>query len=212
MGRIRTAGLVGLVLVLVGLGWGAATLWAQGPVGPDVALTRGAQALFGAEAPWAGTITSLAKAPLLWGSLAVGAVLAWLVGGGWRGALAVPMAWALAWLADKALRAVMFAPKPDPELIDVVSRSAASGLPSTFGLVWGAVFGVALWVRMTGPASLGRYGLIAAVLVVGMLARVVPGGHWPSQMVASTLVGVGLAGLAYACAKRVLGRRGAAQD
>jgi hypothetical protein len=203
-------GLVGVLraaLIPLAVLWGAATLWFQGPVGPDVALTQALQAAFGADTGWAQFLTSLAKAPLLGVSLTLGAALAVLFGGGWRGAGAVPAAWGLAWLADKGLRAVMFAPKPDPELVTVVSQSAASGLPSTFGLVWGAIFGVSLWVRATGAMGLARAGLIAAILLIGMAARIVPGGHWPSQMAASTLVGIGLAGLSYVVLTRVQ-RRG----
>jgi hypothetical protein len=113
---------------LVGLIVGAACLVIGGPLPGDVALTRGLQAAFGAEPLWAEFLTSTAKVPLLWGALLVGAGLAALIGG-WRAALATPVAYGLAWLADKGLRMVLFAPKPDPDLVAVASASSASGLP-----------------------------------------------------------------------------------
>ncbi len=174
---------------------GIASLVAGGPVAGDVAITRTLQSLFGAEPVWAELMTQTAKAPLLWGTLGVGAAFSGLIAG-WRLAVAVPAAFGFAWLADKALRAVVFVPKPDADLVAVASASAASGLPSTFGLVYGSVFGVVFWLQ--GDSAVARSARLASLFLIlsGSAARIVLGGHWTSQMIASVCTGVLLAGLA----------------
>jgi len=42
---------------------------------------------------------------------------------------------------------VLFVPKHDAEHVVFASASTASGLPSTFSLVYGSVFGVTSWLR-----------------------------------------------------------------
>lgn len=194
------AGLTGMmtpVLVLSGValvlgGWNLA---AQGPVGPDLALTRLFQSVLGAQPGWAETLTASAKAPGLWATLSVGVLLA-ILRGQLRFGLAVPLAYGLAWLADKGLRALIHSPKPEADLVAVASVSTASGLPSTFGLVYGAVFGAAL-LAPGGALSLRTPALIAGAFILsGLTARLVLGGHWASQLVASAALGMVLAALA----------------
>ena len=109
---------------------------------------------------------------------------------------AVPATFGLAWLADKALRTIMFVPKPDADLVAVASASAASGLLSTFCLVYGSVFGVVFWLQGSGAVA-GFARLVSLLLIMsGSAARIVLGGHWTSQMITSVCTGVLLAGLA----------------
>jgi membrane-associated phospholipid phosphatase len=184
---------------------GAANLWLQGPLPGEAEVTLAWQEALGARPVWAGWLTATAKTPLLWGTLVVAALLAWRVAGR-RAALAVPLAYAFAFAADKALRAVLFAPRPDPALVAVADPSASSGLPSTLGLVFGAIFGAALLAR----GSNGARFIAGALLAAGVAARIVLGGHWPSQMLASTALGLLLALAALASARRLpLSLRGA---
>jgi len=173
---------------------GIASLVAGGPVPGDVGITRALQSLLGAAPDWAGFMTQTAKAPLLWGTLAIGSGLAALIGG-WREAIAVPLAYGLAWLADKALRALLFVHKPDADLVAVASASTASGLPSTFGLVYGSVFGVVFWLQGNTAAAIPARLAALLLILTGSAARIVLVGHWTSQMIASICVGVLLAAL-----------------
>ncbi len=171
---------------------GGATLLAQGPAPGDIAAARALQSALGDAPQWAIFLTRTAKAPLVMATIAVGAALA-AASGGRRRLAAAPVAYALAFVADKALRLVVFAPRPDTELIAVASASASSGLPSTFGLVYGAIFGAAFW-----PAQRSALGICASVAAAGLIAtgaaaRIVLGGHWPSQMAASVAIGLLLA-------------------
>ncbi len=180
------------ILAAIALLAGGASLALQGPLPGDADLTLASQEVFGAGAAWARWMTDMAKAPLLWGTLAVAGLLAWRVGG-LRAAMAVPLAYGFAFAADKTLRAVLFVPRPDPAIVAVAEPAASSGLPSTFGLVYGAIFGVALLTR--GPARRARPVRLSAtaLLVVGVMARIVPGAHWASQMIASVALGLLLA-------------------
>jgi membrane-associated phospholipid phosphatase len=186
------------MLALIALSAGAANALMQGPLPGDVAATQGLQAMLGTDPDWARWLTAIAKAPFLWGTLALAVLLAWRVGR-WRAALAVPLAYALAFAADKALRAMVYVPRPDPALVAVADPSASSGLPSTFGLVFGAAFGVSLLTR--GDKS-ARW-IAGTLLIAGLAARIVPGGHWPSQMLASATLGVLLALAALATVRRL---------
>jgi membrane-associated phospholipid phosphatase len=188
---MRQASLLAILAALSGI----ASLVAAGPVPGDVTITRALQSLFGDAPGWAVVLTQTAKAPLLWGTLVAGAALAGLAGG-WRVTVAVPLAYGFAWLANKALRAVLFVPKPDADLVAVASASAASGLPSTFGLVYASLFGVVFWVQRESRAIVAARLAAVALILTGSAARIVLGGHWTSQMIASVCVGVLLAGLA----------------
>ena len=168
----------------------------------DAAVTQALQAMLGARPGWAGGLTDTAKAPLVWGTLAVAAALAWQAAG-WRGAVAAALAYAFAFATDRGLRAVLFVPRPDPALVAVADPAASSGLPSTFGLVYGAMFGAALLAR--GPARRARPAriLAAVLLIAGASARIVLGGHWGSQMIASVSLGLLLALAALAVTGRL---------
>ncbi|MFH5804840.1 hypothetical protein [Alienimonas sp. DA493] len=163
------------------------TSWsAQGPLPGDVAVTKALQSLFGAEPGWAEWLTSTAKPPLVWLTLLCGAGLGW-VKAGWRGAAAVPAVFLLVRLMDLGLRAGIYVPKPTPEFVPIASASDSSGLPSTFGLVFGAAFGAALLFPRTvsKPQAVTATVVAALLLIAGACCRIVLGGHWLSQMVAS---------------------------
>lgn len=180
------------ILAFIAASAGALSISMQGPVPGDLALTSALQAALGTGAGWAGWLTATAKAPFLWGTLAMGLVVGWRVAG-LQAALAVPLACAFAFAADQAMRAALFVPRPDQELVAVAEPAASSGLPSTFGLVYGAIFGVALLAM--GDAQRARPARIiaGALLMAGTTARIVTGGHWGSQMLASTALGLLLA-------------------
>lgn len=178
-----------VILMLLTLATGGASLAIQGPLPGDVTITRGVQAAFGLQPSWAEWLTQTARPPLVVATIVVGAGMAWLAAS-WRVALAVPVAFGLAWLTDMILRAAILVPRPSPDLVAVASASDSSGLPSTFGLNYGSIFGVVVIVVAGSRRALFMRGLALAVVVAGSSARVVLGGHWPSQMLASVLLGL----------------------
>jgi len=196
--------LMAVVCAAIGVPLGIASWVAQGPLPGDAAVTRGLQTLFGADPGWASALTATAKPPWVWATVTVGMALAYLKSG-WRGAFAVPAVFLLARLMDLGLREAIYVPKPDADLVPIASPSDSSGLPSTFGLVFGTVFGAAAWFPRvsisrwpTAPRGLSAAATVAAIvlLVAGLCCRVVLGGHWFSQMTASLLTAFALTLLA----------------
>lgn len=186
MTRVSLAAAVTCLVASMGLG--AACLLAQGPLPGDVAVTRALQSALGEAPAWAGFVTHSAKSPGVWLTLCLSVGLA-SARAGWRGAAAPPLALLVAHLANALLRALIFAPKPSPELVAIATASAASGLPSTFALVYGGLFGAVVFAPGEGTVvSTGSAILSAGFIVVGACARVVLGGHWTSQLLASLLL------------------------
>jgi membrane-associated phospholipid phosphatase len=194
LGRlILWAGLLGLVL---GLG----LLAAKFPVLPgDVALARLMQTVVGESTGWAYTITNTAKAPWAYVLVALTAGIGWRLRGPWTAGAAI-IACLLAHGFDRLLKPLIGRPRPSPELIEVAGSTAGFSCPSTFALVYAATFalvyaatfGFLLCVLCRQPRSGWRNaGLVccALALLLGASARVVLGGHWPSDLLISFLLG-----------------------
>ena len=92
----------------------------------------------------------------------------------------------------------IFVPRPSDEFVTVASISASSGLPSTFALVYGGVFGATLFASGRKGAGAAVAGAVSAGLIAaGLCARIVLGGHWASQMLSSLLLALALATIPY---------------
>ncbi len=179
----RTALALHIVATAAGLAAFLMVALVSGPVPGDVAITRAIQALVPADAEWTARMTGAAKMPWLLASLALSAATCfWMAG--WRGLLLLALAMALAFTLDAGLRASFHVPKPTADMVAVLSPSASSGLPSTFALRFGAMLGVPLllahWQHWWAV-----FWLVIALFAAGFIARVAPGGHWPSQMLAT---------------------------
>ena len=170
-------------------------LVAGGPLPGDLSITLWMQAQLGNRPPWAQLVTDGATMP---GVLATIGLVAVLVVGliGRKAIFWVAMAFGFARLTDWLLRASIMIPRPSPDLVAVASPSSSSSLPSTLGLVYGALYGVLFFSALMSDKGWRHAvaGLSAVMLMLGGIARVVLGGHWASQMVASLLLGVLLAG------------------
>ena len=185
-----------IALAILGLALGCWSVWQQGPLPLDLAITRQLQAIIPAQSAWIEWLSSTAGWPLIVVSALVVAVFAASLAG-LRGAAGALIGIALAMAAERGLRMLIFVPRPDPALVQVAKASASSGLPSTFAIFYGA--GAAALVLASagkrGPeAQVVRWGAVA-LLVAGCVGRVVAGGHWTSQVIASAAVGA-LASLA----------------
>lgn len=167
--------------LLLALGLGLASLLRQGPLPGDVELMRALQRASGADTDWAQRLTGFAKLPGVLVSLLAATVLAGLRGG--ARALRLPLlGYLLALVLDRGLRVWVHVPRPFDD-----GALLSSSLPSTFGLVFGALFGAVLVTpAKSGPVLAGPAAALAlALLVAGFAARITLAGHWPSQMLAS---------------------------
>jgi membrane-associated phospholipid phosphatase len=181
-----------VIYITIGGLLGSACFIVQGPLPGDVLVTRALQSIFGTPS-WAMFLSDTAKLPVLWGTLIVAILLAF-VHGGWRHTATPVLALILAEILDALLRALVFAPRPSADVVAVASPSASSGFPSTFGLVYGALFGAAIRMTSNRNIATATASTIALFLIAaGVIARVVLGGHWFSQIMASTFIGLALA-------------------
>jgi membrane-associated phospholipid phosphatase len=184
---VKSTRLQPVFLALVALGFGAGTWVSQGPIAGDVAVTIALQELLGASPGWAVWLTRTAAQAGIWLLVLLCCALAWLRCRDFC-ALAPLLAVVAAKGADALLRAVLFVPRPSPELVDVAAISGSSGLPSTFGLMYGAALGGVAFVR--GPYPRTTITVLEWTAFSACTARVVLGAHWPSQMFASAALGL----------------------
>jgi membrane-associated phospholipid phosphatase len=194
------------ICLVAGLAIGVACLIAPGPLPGDVSFTRGQQSIFGEAPAWATLLTATAKPPGIWLTLAAATGLAYARGLRWSVA-APSLALLGVTLLDALLRALIFAPKPTAALVAVAAPSTSSGLPSTFALVYGALFGAVLFA----PGRRGALPVLASVssallVVAGCCARLVLGGHWTSQLLASLLLSFALVSALHGLLSRAGGR------
>ncbi len=158
----------------------------QGPLPGDVWLTLTLQAWIDPASKWPLWLTETAKQPWVWLLFGITLALAYGMSQG-RLWLLPLLAWPLVKIADLAMRALWYVPKPDAELVAVAVASQASGLPSSFVLTYTAFMGSLLLLPRRSSWHLAVQILAAALLLSGCLARIILGGHWPSQVLASLL-------------------------
>ena len=162
----------------------------------DVALERWVQSLFSQDLSWAERVSHTAEYPRLIVPIALVFFLSWLIAG-WRAALLslVSLAGMLAlgnWLGPCIAR-----PRPSADLVHVLRLLKGSSFPSLFALRYAATFGFLLVLalgRSSGALRAVVPILCAALLVVGWVARVALGAHWPSDVIISYYLGLVWAG------------------
>jgi membrane-associated phospholipid phosphatase len=149
----------------------------------DVMIARGIQALVPASG-WVPAVVGTAYAPpkLVLMVLAVAAAFYF---GGIRAAVVIVVAIAIEQSFGEASKSLFTRPRPSPELITVAGTPSGYSFPSTFVTLYSVTFGGAALVALRATAGTGRTAVLAVcalALVVAALARIVPGAHWPSDV------------------------------
>jgi membrane-associated phospholipid phosphatase len=158
----------------------------------DVALARAVQSLSPLSANAAQWITTTADTPRCFVLLALAALAGWLIAG-WRPAAMAVAVFCGLLLFGIWLSPIVAQPRPSPALISVVGHPKGYAFPSIFGLVYVATFGyvgVLAGMRGRGAARVVVPLVGAAALVIGAVARIVLGAHWPSDLWAAWLMGL----------------------
>lgn len=166
------------VTVVVGAA-AALTPWLPG----DVVLARAIQSVV-PNGGWVPAVITTAYAPQKF-VLMLLAVIAAVYFGGVRVALVLVVAIALEQSFGEASKQLFSRPRPSPELIAVAGSPSGLSFPSTFVTLYSVTSGGALLVAIRAARSTARtvvIGVCAAALVVAGLARIVPGAHWPSDV------------------------------
>jgi membrane-associated phospholipid phosphatase len=157
----------------------------------DTAVARFVQWITPAPTGWAQWISSTAKFPWNLVLLAIAVVLSWWLAG-WRAALLAPASFAGMWVLGIGLGPLVARARPSPNLIHVVDKLSGYSFPSIFGLTYASTIGfLAVLFARKASGVLRTTGIIVCglLLLVGWVARVSLGAHWPSDVVLSYLIG-----------------------
>ncbi len=158
----------------------------------DLAVERWVQSLAPPNLNWAAGVSRTAEFPGVLLILALVLALAWALAG-WRAALLAILSLAGMWVLGAWLGAVIGRPRPSPELVRVFRPLTGSSFPSLFALRYAATFGYLAVLGARKSAGAWRAVLLTvcgALLLLGWVARVALGAHWPSDVALSYLIGL----------------------
>lgn len=166
----------------------------------DVAVARVVQAIAPGTS-WVAPTVSTATAPFKYGLMAIAVLGAWRLAG-LRGALVVAAAIALEQLGGEASKALFGRPRPSRALVAVMGNPTGLSFPSTFMTLYSVTIGSLVVLAWRRRDALGCGVLAAGVLVLllACAARVVPGAHWPSDVVGTIVVCLSWLAVAFSAA------------
>jgi membrane-associated phospholipid phosphatase len=158
----------------------------------DIALARLIQAVVPGDSAWAKWVTDTAKVPGRFVLLAISLLVAWFLGR-WRAFILAAISFGAMLGLESLLKAIINRPRPTPDLIEVLSKSEGFSFPSTFALVYAATFGfIAILAlasyRGSKISRLSIFVVCCLILPIGMVARIVLGAHWASDILVSYLI------------------------
>jgi membrane-associated phospholipid phosphatase len=177
--------LAAIVSVLIGVGVAMEPYFAG-----DVAAARAVQAAAPNPGWWATPISRLAPAPAKYVVMGLTVILAFALAG-FRGLLLAVAFIALEQWGAESTKAWFSRPRPSPDLIAVVGTPRGFSFPSTtitfFAVTFGLLAVIAARVKKT-PLAIGVLVLGSTMLVLGCLARLAVGAHWPSDVALTSLI------------------------
>jgi membrane-associated phospholipid phosphatase len=192
--------LAALFSLLVGIGVAMEPYFAG-----DVPVARALQAASPHPEPWATPVSRLAPAPGKYSVMAIALVASFFLAG-WRG-LAITAAFLLLeQYGAEYTKAWFKRPRPSRELINVIGNGSGYTFPSTtitfFSVTFGAM-GVIAAVNRKAPYRVPVMVIGFGMLLLGCVARVALGLHWPSDVLLTALICVTWI---WAAARLVLGK------
>ncbi len=158
----------------------------------DVAVERWVQSLVPQNLNWAVGISRTAEFPWVLLILTVIFVSSWVLAG-WPAALISLLSFGGMLALGNWLGPAIARPRPSPELVRVFRSLSGYSFPSQFGLRYAATFGFLAVLAAWKSSGVLRAVLIiacGALLIVGWVARVALGAHWPSDVTISYYFGL----------------------
>lgn len=178
--------LAAIVSLLIGVGVAMEPHFAG-----DVRAARALQSATPDPGWWATPISRLAPAPAKYYVMGIAAILAFALAGV-RGLLLAVAFIALEQYGAESTKAWFGRSRPSRDLIAVVGTPSGFTFPSTtitfFSVTFGLLAVIAARVRKKTPLAIGVLVAGSAMLLLGCLARVALGAHWPSDVLLTAVV------------------------
>jgi membrane-associated phospholipid phosphatase len=156
----------------------------------DVALTRIVQSASPAPHSWATSVSRLAPAPGKYYVMAIVLTAALFVGG-WRGLALLAAFLLLEQYGAEYTKEIFKRPRPSRELVAVAGNPSGFSFPSTtltfFAVTFGGL-GVLALVRRQSPMRIPVMAIAFGMVLLGCLARIALGLHWPSDVFLTSLI------------------------
>lgn len=156
----------------------------------DVAAARTVQSISPDPAGWAAQVSRLAPAPGKYYVMAIVLTAALFVGG-WQGLALVAGFLLLEQYGAESTKAIFKRPRPSPELISTFGSFSGYTFPSTtitfLSVTFGAL-GIIAMARKSAPMRQPVMWISFVIVLLGCLARVALGAHWPSDVLLTALI------------------------
>ena len=156
----------------------------------DVRLGRLVQSISPNPASWATPISRLAPAPGKYYVMVIVLTAAFFVGG-WRGLGLLAAFLLLEQYGAEYTKEIFKRPRPSPDLITTAGMSGGFSFPSTtitfFSVTFGGL-GILALVRKKAPMRQPVMWISFLMVLLGCLARVALGAHWPSDVLLTALI------------------------
>jgi membrane-associated phospholipid phosphatase len=171
----------------------------------DVGVTRTIQSVSRRPESWAIPVSRLAPAPAKYYVMAIVLTAAFFVGG-WRGVALIAGFLILEQYGAESTKAIFKRPRPSSELITTYGKFTGYTFPSTtitfFSVTFGGL-GILALLRKNAPGRQWVMGICFFMVVLGCVARVALGAHWPSDVALTALICMAWI---WAAARGVLGK------
>ena len=158
----------------------------------DVAVERWVQSLLPQNLHWAQNVSRTAEFPWILLILAFVFAVSWALAG-WRAALACVLSLGGMLALGYWLSPMIARPRPSPDLVHVFQPLSGYSFPSQFALRYAATFGflaVLAAMRSFGGVRAALLIVCSVIIILGWVVRVALAGHWPSDVIISTYLGL----------------------